>query len=173
MRSLRKRHSWPPLRKPMSLDIKETIDEEPFAYFISPPEDRDIFFATDLAAGVGSNRRSRSLSPFQNKSKGILSEDEADKSSVVKLKRWILRMERYYFHRKSPCKDATTVQPLYIPATSSPPVRGRRNTRTTSSSRVTHNLRSPPRRPRAWREPSTDLWSVPEEQEDNGLGITV
>lgn len=174
MRSLRKRHSWPPLRKSMSLYTSETIDEEPFAHFISPLDDRDVFFATGLAAGVGSNQRSRSLSPF-HKSKSILSEDEADNSPVAKLKRWILRMERYYCHRKSPSKETPVIQlqPLKAPATSSPPVRGRRDTRTSSSSRVTHNLRSPPRRPRAWREPSMDLWSVAEEQEDVGLGITV
>lgn len=173
MRSLRKRHSWPPLRKPMSLYINEKIDEEPFAYFVSPPNDGDIFFATGLAADVGSNRRCRSLSPSHNKSTSILSEDKADISPIAKLKRWILKMERYYSHRKSPSKEASALLPLKAPATSSPPVRGRRDTRTSSSSRVTHNLRSPPRRSRAWREPSMDLWSVvEEEQEDAGLGIT-
>ena len=172
MRSLRKRHSWPPLRKPISFYINEKIDEEPFAYFISPADDRDVFYATSLTAGVGSNQRSRSLSPFHGKSTSILSEDESDNSPVAKLKRWILRMERHYFHRKSPIKEIPTMQPSRAPATSSPPVRGRRDTRTSSSSRVTHDLRSPPRRPRAWKEPSMDLWSVPEEQDDVGLGIT-
>lgn len=171
MRSLRKRHSWPPLRKPMSFYTSEKIDEEPFAYFISSADDRDVFFATGLAADVGSNQRSRSLSPFHKKFTTTLSEDEADNSPVAKLKRWILRMERNYFHRKSPSKETPAIHSLKVPVTSSPPVRGRRDTRTNSSSRVTHSLRSPPRRPRAWREPSMDLWSVAEEQEDVGLGI--
>ena len=172
MRSLRKRNSWPPLRQPISFYVNEKIDEEPFAYFISPADDGDVFYATSLTAGVGSNQRSRSLSPFHCKSTSILSEDESDNSPVAKLKRWIQRMERQYFHRKTPIKETTTVQPPRAPAISSPPVRGRGDTRTSSSSRVTHNFRSPPRRPRVWKEPSTDLWTVAEEQEDVGLGIT-
>ncbi|MCJ1464239.1 hypothetical protein MMC07_002852 [Pseudocyphellaria aurata] len=156
----------------MSFYISEKIDEEPFAYFISPADDRDVFLATGLAAGVGSNQRSRSLSPFHIKSTNMLSEHEASHSPVAKLKRWILKMEKYYFHRKSPSKETPSTQAVKAPATTSPPVRGRTDTRTSSQSRVTYDLRSPPRRPRAWREPSMDLWSVAEEEEDVGLGIT-
>ncbi len=67
-----------------------------------------------------------------------------------------------------PPKPLETVQP------SSPPVRGRRDFRTSSRQRVGNNGRSKPRRPRVWREPSKDIWPVSEEgEEEMGLGIMV
>ena len=60
---------------------------------------------------------------------------------------------------------------LQLARTVSPPLRGRRNVRISSSNRVTPNTRSRPRRPRVWREPSKDIWPVAEEGEEIGLGI--
>lgn len=173
MRSLRKRNSWPPLRKPRSFYVTAKIDEDPFAYFISPADDRNVFFEDGLAAGIHNHRRTRSLSPSHDKPRNAsFSYEEAANSPVAKLKRWIMRMEKFYLYRKPPCKESPPEQRVKVPETRSPLLRGRSDNRTSSANRVTQNLRSPPRRLRAWREPSADLWPVPEEQEDFGLGIT-
>lgn len=173
MHTLRKRHSWPPLRKPRSFHIKDKVDEDPFAYFISPAEDRDVFTDNGLAAGINNDRRCRSLSPFENKAPRFVSAAESTNSPVAKLKAWILRMERHYFHRKPESKETPTSQPSHTPETSSPSIRGRRDIRTSPSHRVVHNQRSPGSRPRSWRAPDVDIWPLAEEHEELGLGITV
>ena len=173
MHTLRKRHSWPPLRKPRSFHVKDKIDEDPFAYFISPAEDRDVFLDNGLAAGINDDRRCRSLSPSQNRTPRSVSASESAHSPVAKLKAWILRMEKQYFHRKPAGKETPTSQPFHTPETSSPSNRGRRDIRTSSTHRVVHNPRSPSSRPRSWRAPDVDIWPLAEEQEDFGLGITV
>lgn len=171
MRSLRSRHSWPPLRKPRSFSVDEKIDEDPFAYFISPAEDRDGFFEADLAAGIRDDRwRSRSLSPVyrrRNRKFRKAWSHVAD-SPTSTFKSWIERMEKQYFHRGP--TGHTLPQPgppESPPPPTSPPLRGRRNYRTGTAQRVTHPVRTPPRRPRSWREPSMDIWPVLEEPEDD------
>lgn len=171
MKSLRKQHSWPPLRKSRTFYIDKNIDEDPFAYFISPAEDRDVFLESDLAAGIHNDRKSRSLSPFHKKSHRI--QPCVARSPTTKLKHWIEKMERQYFHRGSTNHVVLLPESSKAPKTTSPPLRGRRDNRDSSSFRVNHSLRSPPRRPRAWREPSVDIWPVLEEAEDVGLGIAI
>lgn len=179
MRHHNKRHSWPPLRQSRPLYLKESIDADPFAYFISPAD------CNDTDAGIQIKPRSRSLPPFQRKPRIPLSVSTTGKSSTARLKGWIGRMEKQYFHRtrseqpppmiiivepkSPPTVPATT--PIVIPR--SPPVRGRRDVRSTSSQRVQPNSKTPPRRPRVWREPSSAIWSVAEEDENFGLGISV
>ncbi len=179
MRHHIKRHSWPPLRNSRPLYFEESIDADPFAYFISPAE------WNDADAGIQSKRRSRSLPPFQRRPLIPLSISATGKSPTARLRRWIERMEKQYFHRvrsellppqiilvepSSPPIVPTTT-PITIPR--SPPVRGRRNVRSTSRQRVQPNSKTPPRRPRVWQEPSSAIWSVAEEDEDVGLGISV
>lgn len=171
MRALRNRHSWPPLRKPRSFQVDEKIDEDPFAYFISPAEDRDEFSETDLAAGIRDDRwKSRSLSPVypgrQRRFRKAWSQ-VAD-SPTLTLKRWIERMEKQYFHRRPSSHTLPRPGPLGSPSPpTSPPLRGRRNYRAGAIQRVAPVVRSPPRRPRSWREPSVDIWPVLEELEDS------
>ncbi len=179
MPTLKKRHSWPPLRKPRAFYFDESIDQDPFAYFISPAEDRDVFVNSHLAADIDPKRKSRSLSPAHRSAFTILDVATATSSPTAKLKTWIERMELRCFHRTpdmseklmpspDPPKPLETVQP------SSPPVRGRRDFRTSSRQRVGNNGRSKPRRPRVWTEPSKDIWPVSEEgEEEMGLGILV
>lgn len=173
MRPLRSRHSWPPLCEPRSLSVEQKIDEDPFAYFISPTEDLDIFFEADLAAGIRDNRcKSRSLSPVYPRRTHKLRKawSHLADSPTLTFKRWIDRMEKQYFHRGS---SSHTI-PLPGPSESlppppiSPPLRGRRIYRTGAAQRVIHTMRTSPRkRPRSWREPSIDIWPVLEEQEDD------
>ncbi len=176
MRTLRKRHSWPPLRKPRAFYFDETIDQDPFAYFISPADERDVFVNSHLTADIDEKKRPRSLSPFRRNSFTTLSAATAAASPTAKLKRWIERMELRCFQRSPnsiqqlmPSPDTPKLPE--IAWTVSPPLRGRRNVRISSSNRVTPSTRSRPRRPRVWREPSKDIWPVAEEREDIGLGI--
>ena len=173
MRMLRKRHSWPPLRKPRSFYLDEAIDEDPFAYFISPANERDVFINSHLTADIERKKRPRSLSPFRRSSVTLV---KAAASPTAKLKNWIERMEMRCFHRRPssiqelrPSPDLHELSDLAW--TVSPPLRGRRDIRISSSNRVTPYTRSRPRRPRVWREPSKDIWPVAEEGEEIGLGI--
>jgi len=179
MRHHEKRHSWPPRRHLRPLYLIESIDADPFAYFISPAE------CNNTDAGIQTKLRSRSLSPFQRRLRIPLSVSATGKSPTARLKRWIERMEKQYFHRnrsEQPPAETVLVEPKSpptVPAPTpvviprSPPVRGRRDARSTSSQRVQPNSKTPPRRPRVWREPSSAIWSVAEEDENVGLGISV
>lgn len=176
MHTLRKRHSWPPLRKPRAFYIHEAIDQDPFAYFISPADERDLFVNSHLTADIKRSKRSRSLSPFRRNSFTLLSPATATMSPTVKLKSWIERMELRCFRRSPSRVEQLVPSPdpselLEIARVVSPPLRGRRNVRISSSHRVSPNARSRPRRPRVWREPSKDIWPVAEEGEEIGLGI--
>lgn len=168
MRSLRNRHSWPPLCEPRSFSVNENIDEDPFAYFISPAEGPDVFFE---AAGIRDNRwKSRSLSPAYprrtHKFRKVWS-NVAD-SPTSTFKRWIDRMEKQYFRRGPTGHTIPSARPLDLPPPpTSPPIRGRPHYRMGAAQRVTHTVRTPSQRPRSWREPSKDIWPVLEEQEDN------
>ncbi len=174
MRSLRKRHSWPPLRRSRAIYVNERIDDDPFAYFISPAEDRDIFTESYLTAGIANRQRSRSLSPIPIRRKPH-AKSSAAKSPTLRLKQWIERMERYYFHRSPPSpQPQIPIIEVREPKqweTVSPPIRGRRDFRSSSHDRISQTVRTPPRKPRVWREPSEDIWTVFEEGEEVGLGI--
>ena len=174
MRALRKRHSWPPLRKPRAFYFDEVVDQDPFAYFISPADELDVFVNSHLAADINRKKRPRSLSPSRRHSFTLLA--AAATSPTAKLKRWIEKMELRCFRRTPSSTDQLMPSPdqpelLEIAPTISPPLRGRRDVRVSSSTRVTHSTRSRPRRPRVWREPSKDIWPVAEEVEEVGLGI--
>ena len=88
-------------------------------------------------------------------------------------------MELRCFHRspraiERPELSPDPPKPPAIPLISASSLgRGRKDIRTGSSNRVRPDARSKPRRPRVWREPSEGLWSVAEEKEEIGLGITV
>ena len=176
MRTLQKRHSWPPLRKPRAFYFNEAIDQDPFAYFISPADDRDVFVNNHLTADIDRKKRPRSLSPFRRNSFTLFSAAAAATSPTAKLKKWIERMELRCFRRSPSSIEQLMPSPdpselAEIAQIVSPPLRGRRNVRISSSNRVTPSNRSKPRRPRAWREPSKDIWPVAEEGEEIGLGI--
>ena len=175
MRSLKNRHSWPPLRKPRAFYAHEVIDDDPFAYFISPAEDRDLFTESYLTAGIASRQRPRSLSPMPARQR-LHPKQSCSKSPTLRLKRWIERMEMYYFNRsppdpqpKPPIIEVREPKQLKL---LSPPVRGRRDFRSTSHDRMSQAARTPPRKSRVWRQPSEDIYTVFEEGEEVGLGIS-
>ena len=174
MRVLRKRHSWPPLRVSRATFVKESIDSDPFAYFISPASDRDIYF-NDLSAGIDTRTRSRSFSPKSSLNDHMLSSISSSASPTARLKKWIERMELRCF-RHSPRiseRPMPSPEPPKSPETPipvSPLARGRSDVRSGSSLRVN---RPQQRRPRVWREPSEKIWSVAEEGDEVGLGIVM
>lgn len=182
MRNLRKRHSWPPLRKPSAFYVDEKIDQDPFAYFISPSEEGDEFITNppeDLSAGISdSTRRTRSASPDIRKARALRFASVVASSPTATLKKWIERMELRCFHRSPRKSPAATMQrPMPSPETpqilemtpvNTSPSRGRREYRQGSTHRVG---RKP--RPRLWKAPSGDIWPVVEEREEVGLGILV
>ena len=178
MRHLEKRHSWPPMSKGKPPSDAASIDADPFAYFVSPLEE------SYSDAGIGIRSRSHSLPPFCRRTRASLFTTKKAKSPAAKLKYWIKKMEKLYAHRSAsapPTPVIVVIEPRSPQArqesnpggaTRSPVSRGRGNTRQTSGQRVAANGRTPPRRPRVWREPSSDIWSVAEENEEIGLGIT-
>lgn len=180
--SLRKRHSWPPLHKrPHASNFQESVDENPFSYFISDPFENGDAWLTGITAGIDNAPRSRSYSP---RHRTTLMSTVVPSSPTKKLKKWIEKMELRCFHR-SPRRSPPIMQrplpspelftPSKTPLTISPPVRGRRNFRVGSTHRITPNGRSKPRRTRAWKAPSAEIWPVAEETEGEsvGLGIVV
>ena len=194
MPSLKNRNSWPQLRRLHRSQVHEPIDSDPFAYFVSPAEDRMLYVEGSLTAGINIRTRSRSLPTFHpRKPRIILSMSTSSRSPTARLKKWIERMEKQYFHHSyRHHRDADLPDPIIrvieprpkpsIPGTEpvvitiSPPLRGRGDVRTGSAQRrARDNGRTPPRRPRVWREPSADIWTVAEEDEEarSGLGITV
>ena len=178
MRHLKKRQSWPPIRKARVKSVYDSIDADPFAYFVSASED------SHSDAGIKNRPRSHSLPSLHGRARVPLSNSAHEKSPTARLKRWIERMEKLYAHRAKtdvlpltieliePREPPELPQPKPIYVTRSPPIRGRGYARSTSHQRVPPNARTPPRRPRAWREPSSEIWPVAEENEEVGLGIT-
>ena len=173
MQVLRKRHSWPPPRISREAYFEKNVDSDPFAYFISPASDRDVF-TNDLSAGISTSKRSRSLSPNHHKGKTALSAITAASSPTVKLKRWIERMELRCFRRSPRASERPLPSPKSagfgeVAVPKSPPPRGRRDLRSGSSHRAGPNPN--PRRHRVWKEPSENIWPVAEEGDNVGLGI--
>ena len=193
MPSLKNRHSWPQLPRVHRANAEKPIDSDPFAYFVSPAEDPMLYFEGGFTAGISTRTkaRSRSLPPIGSRKPRVeISISFTSRSPTARLKRWIERLEKQYLHRSyrhadkpdpiikvirpRPKSAVPRTEPVIIPI--SPPVRGRREARTGSRQRRNgHNGRTPPRRPRVWREPSAGIWSVAEEDEEGmyGLGITI
>ena len=169
MPSLRKRHSWPPMQMRQLFHINESNDENPSAHFISPANNGDYYFEIDMAAGICSDRETRSLSPTYLKPWS--SKKNKAKLPTSKFKRWIERMEKQYFHRVAPVCNSSSPEHSKGLEPELSPLRGRGDVRTTSAQRITHHTKSLPRRSRVWRAPSSDIWPVMEELEQNGLGI--
>ena len=169
-----RRHSWPPFPVRVFRHTHD-INENPFEFFISTPGNLDV--EDNLTAGIKETSRSPSLSPLYFRIKSHTSPStEPATSPVMKLRRWVERVERRYRHRQ------TTVEPVSsstVPAlTLSPPnltdPRGRPNDRQVQVHSNRRSVRSHSARPRVWITPGDDLWPVlEEEQEDVGLGISI
>ena len=171
---LAKRHSWPSLRAERSARISATIDQNPYPYFLTPSIDNEDILDDDLTAGISSRHRSHSA-PFHNKRrhKPLISDKVI--MQITRLKIWIKRMETSHFQSSSPT-PILVHPPPHTPITLDelPTFQRGRDIHATATSRVRNNIRSPARKPRAWRRPSDNIWPVAEESESSstvGLGI--
>ncbi|KAL8928783.1 MAG: hypothetical protein Q9208_001561 [Pyrenodesmia sp. 3 TL-2023] len=157
----------------MSSRASPSINQDPFSHFISPVPDEESNLQLDLTAGITNRRRSRSLPPVIPSPKPSQPAIDKAKRRITKLKKWIERMQMSYFHHSSP-GNMTSSPPPAQPKTLEdllPTERGR-DVRLTATSRKRDSARTPPRKPRAWRPPSDQIWPVTEETEDVGLGIS-
>ena len=201
MGRLRKRHSWPPLSR-SDLPSSSDLDTDPFSFFISNEASTCQTQNYHFPSAFSTKRRTRSMPGLHRRDSSCRRLSAVRQSPVRALMRWIERMEKQYFHypRDSPrlsgdVPQNSPVEPLIITITpappttegsrspqasagtvSSPPLRGRGNVRYGSGNRVSKNIKTPPRRPRVWREPSSDIWSIQEEgginEDGTGLGIS-
>lgn len=160
-----------------SFNTEEEIEADPFGYILSP---------SLLSAGIRNDKSARSPSPFWIKASSSTSKDSSFSFSsdcrLVKLKRWILRIESWYVRRgrqhhhqdqtSNPAKSSSIRTKdgggARSTSTTTGQVRGRSDARTSSSANGEDHLRmrSTPGRQHLWRKPSESLWAVLEESED-------
>ena len=177
---LRRRHSWPPFGlHPFTHQPNKNIDEDPFSFFISDQEDDEGYVSDYMNADIEIAPRSRSLSPFKKRKKSRGTADK-NRTAIILLRKWLKRMEAQYFGRgqRSPeAEQEPTISPDLLPQPfpAPPHYRGRKNLRrsTKNVGPYPRQVRSHSGRPRIWQEPGYDIWTVTEEQEDAGLGISL
>lgn len=149
----------------------EEIEADPFGYSHSQ----------SLSAGIRNDKSPRSPSPFWIKASSTSKSSSFSSSHrrLVKVKRWILRIESWYLRRggsgrqhhqdqtSNPAKSSIKADEDGARSTSTTgQVRGRSDARTSSANREDHRMRSTPGRQHLWRKPSESLWPVLEESED-------
>lgn len=177
----RRHHSWPPFRL-QTFAQTPSIDEDPFAFFISASGDLEGLADDHITADIES-ARPRSLSPFHLvRRKEPKAPELSSTTAVSKLRRWIHRLERRYFKyfpqfqpKPSTSPPTFTISPTKAPHNSpiSPNIRGRSSSRGATRRFGDNALLSHSPRPRVWKEPSGSIYPVLEEQEDVGLGISL
>lgn len=170
------RHSWPQYKSvgkgARSRNERKSedfsIDENPFAFFISPPAEDDALALSDgdFSAGIDTTPAGRPRSPFHhNRPREFPLVTAGGKSPAAILRRWIKHMETNhpYINRRNQAEEAPVkpVTPFIAPA-SSKSDRGREAERSAEVLRGRRQVRSHSGRPRSWREPSADLWPVKE-----------
>ncbi len=181
---LQRSDSWPPtvirVTPDEPEDIVAAIDENPFAYFLTSPEDIDEYLDEEnLSAGIEtpdsgkSPMREVSPSSLQRTKDHVKEEDEDDDDEDevdfgIAIPRTLKELTmRHSSGRESRAgkraEDNLKGLGIAIPARGRAKVRlvpsdsgrGRGRTRSLSA-----------RRPQSWREPSLDIWSIEEEEEE-------
>jgi hypothetical protein len=178
---LQRRDSWPPTivrirdEEPENAD---EIDENPFSFFLTSPEDIDEFLDDeDLDAGIetpdSSKSPMREVSPSSLQRVPLADDDNEDYdfglAMPLSLKDFTLR---HTSGRKSRAgqrsDDGLKGLGIAIPELSA--TRGRAQVRLTPSrsGRGRGQTRSlSARRPQSWSEPSPSIWSIKEERESD------
>ncbi|KAL8933646.1 MAG: hypothetical protein Q9216_006274 [Gyalolechia sp. 2 TL-2023] len=150
-----------------------SIDQDPFAYFVSSTQEQEGVLQTSLTAGIAGPRRPRSLPSIRPRTRHGRAVKDKARSRVEKLKKWIERMQIVYLHHNT-AEGTTDPPPPPVPLETLDDLmaaeRGR-DIQSVATSRVRAKTRTPPRKPRAWRQPSDHIWPVAEEAEEVGLGI--
>ena len=105
-------HSWPPFR--LHIPHRKSIDEDPFSFFISSDSDSAGSIIDHMDADIETSIRSRSHSPQMLHNRAKLLASPTGKS-IVKLKKWVEKMEVRYFHLKRPHPSAASNEPSKVP----------------------------------------------------------
>lgn len=168
----------------------DLIDSNPFEYFLTSPEDAtpDDDYFSDLSAGIEDplddpSTPVREISPSSLQRLALpTTEQEEDCQIDTAGQGYAVPMSLHDFTRshaaskKNPKRQpgagasdaATGSDAPPSPSQSSAAPRGRRTVRLGPTNRGRgKSLESP--RPHSWREPSPDVWSIPEEGETPGL----
>jgi len=180
---LQRRDSWPPtvvrLRDEESEDT-DAIDENPFSFFLTSPEDIDDFLDEDLSAGIETPDSSKSpvreISPSALQ-RALLDDDSDEQDGddfglamPLSLKDFSLK---HTSGRKSRAglRSDDDLKGLGITLPEFSATRGRAKIRLTPPPRSgrgrgqTRSLSA--RRPQSWRLPSPDIYSIKEEKESD------
>ncbi|KAI4250532.1 MAG: hypothetical protein L6R40_000132 [Gallowayella cf. fulva] len=174
--SLPKRHSSPSLRAQTSSRAPVPIEQDPFPYFVSPIFEEEDDTENELTAGIMGRCRSVSTPNLAHKPTHKYLLPERAMFQATKLKLWIKKMEASHFHSSSPTLVVAPIPPPQAPITLEdlPPIQRGRDIHFTATSRVRTKVRTPSRKPRAWRRPSDNIWPVEEEPEGSGaVGLDV
>jgi hypothetical protein len=164
---LQRRESWPPtiihIRKnhnPRTDTFEPSaIDDNPFSYFLTSPEDLDDSDDEDLSAGIESS----------HSSKRLVREEEEDSpcESPMTLKDFTIK---HTSGRKSRRGNHAGVTGLGISIPESASTRGRARVKLAPSrpgiGRGRARTLSARRPPQSWSMPSPDIFSIEEENED-------
>lgn len=171
-------------------DIDVDIDSNPFEFFLTSPEDSvpDDEYFSDLSAGIEEatdvpTTPVREISPSSLQrlalpptTKDVSYLDLAGKGYAVPLSLHDFTLSHAAAKKNARRLPETPPTPVLRPTSptgsDAPPSamapRGRRIVRLGPRGRgKTRSLESP--RPHSWREPSPDVWSIPEESEAPGL----
>ncbi|KAI9769034.1 MAG: hypothetical protein M1839_003831 [Geoglossum umbratile] len=173
--TIHSRHSWPPGNRSVPFD-DPSLDENPFAFYLSPPEDDEI------DAGITTPPRSRSRSPFSlTRRRSIIfhddneysSDEDEDTISTVRmasnspsavLRRWANVFEKSYPH--------LSLKVLHGSKASEPDDEQRGRRAPAAIPVVASGSSAQRRRSRSWQPPAVELFTVAEEGDegcDSGL----
>jgi hypothetical protein len=184
---LQRRDSWPPtivrIRDETTAEETSAIDENPFSFFLTSPEDLDDDDLEDLSAGIESSSKSpqvREISPSAIQRSPLPLEDEEDEeveygfALPLSLKDFT---QRHSDGRRSRAEQRTEdrLKGLGIEIPEFAATRGRATVRLTPSrsGRRKGQTRSlSARRPHSWQVPSPDIGTIKEEREsDDGEDV--
>jgi hypothetical protein len=180
---LQRRESWPPtiihIRKnhnPRTDTFEPSaIDDNPFSYFLTSPEDLDDSDDEDLSAGIESSHSSkrlvREISPSSLQRVPLMIEEEEEEDSPFEspmtLKDFTIK---HTSGRKSRRGNHAGVTGLGISIPESASTRGRARVKLAPSrpgiGRGRARTLSARRPPQSWSMPSPDIFSIEEENED-------
>lgn len=182
-KEVNRRDSWPPTILRLHEDdlSPEEIDANPFAYFLTSSaaadDDDDYEYFEDLSAGIEAPNESktpvREVSPSSLQRTPLETDDDSHVGSgfaiPLSLRDFTLSHSSSKRDKKAPLNTADSGRPSPLPTAA---LRGRGTMRLAPNhgrggQTRSRSLSSP--RPHSWREPSPDVWSIPEEREDTGL----